>query len=71
MIDESKLDGHTKLMYGCKEESYNSRAVEGKTSHWLTVLPTFPCHFDLPPIECRDACYCKIITIYINALVID
>ena len=31
------------------------RAVEGKTSNWLNVLPFSEYHFDLSPVEFRDA----------------
>ena len=38
------------------------RAVEGKTSHWLTVMPIAKHHFDLSAAEFRDALslrYCR------------
>lgn len=31
------------------------RIVEGKASHWLSVVPTAADHFDLSPVEFRDA----------------
>ena len=31
------------------------RAINGKTSNWLTVIPISKYHFDLSPTEFRDA----------------
>ena len=31
------------------------RAVDGKTSNWLTVMPITRHHFDLSAVEFRDA----------------
>ena len=33
----------------------NERAIDGKTSAWLTVMPIACHHFDLSPVEFRDA----------------
>ena len=52
--DEAKLNAALKPMDAKKKRAIK-RAVEGKTSNWLTVLPVARHHFDLSPTEFRDA----------------
>eukprot|EP00923_Selenidium_pygospionis_P017780 GHVN01031242.1.p1 GENE.GHVN01031242.1~~GHVN01031242.1.p1 ORF type:complete len:519 (+),score=81.03 GHVN01031242.1:1174-2730(+) len=42
---------------GLSKESQRAvqRAIDGRTSHWLTATPISAHHFDLAPIEFRDA----------------
>ena len=41
------------------------RIVKGKTSCWLTTLPLQSFHFDLAPIQFRDALLCKMCKTYL------
>ena len=48
--DEAKINAALKPM-DAKKKWAIMRAVEGKTSNWLTVLPVARHHFNLSPTE--------------------
>ena len=52
--DEAKINAALKPM-DAKKKWAIMRAVEGKTSNWLTVLPVARHHFNLSPTEFCDA----------------
>ena len=59
--NQAKLDEVLEVME-LKKRRAVMRAVEGKTSHWLTVMPIAKHHFDLSAVEFRDALslrYCR------------
>ena len=46
---------HSILMqFTSKQKRAIKRAISGKTSEWLSVLPIATCHFDLSPAQFRD-----------------
>ena len=59
--DQRKLNAALEPMDTMKRRAI-MRAVDGKTSNWLTVVPFAPHHFDLSAVEFRDASairYCR------------
>ena len=52
--DESKLESTLEVIDDKKFRSVIRRAINGKTSNWLTVIQISKYHFDLSPIEFRD-----------------
>ena len=52
--DELKLESVLEVIDDKKSRSVR-RAINGKTSNWLTIMQISKYHFDLSPIECRDA----------------